>query len=135
MAGKKKRYKRAPHITDNSGKILKAEREAQHCTRDQLVERSGISDRYLVAIENEGQVPRVRVLSDLIRGLGISADLIFYPEHHKMQSDIDQIIRLSQTCSERDRRLIIALLKAMQCENEEIITDNVDTDDFQESQE
>ena len=43
---------------------------------DKLGERM-VSERYIVAIENEGSIPKIPVLNDLLRGLALSANFIF----------------------------------------------------------
>lgn len=58
-------------ITDKLGETLKAVRLARGYTREQLSERTGVTERYIAAIENEGQIPRVTVLSALLHGLGL----------------------------------------------------------------
>ena len=95
------------------GVILKEAREAKNYTREQIAERAGISIRYLTAIENEGRKPSYAVLYRLVRSIGISADLVFYPEKEKTDTYGDQLARLARQCSERDRKLIMALVNQM----------------------
>ena len=64
-------------ITDKLGERIRTAREERSYTRAQISERSGISERYLIAIENEGNIPKVPVLNDLLRSLGLSADALF----------------------------------------------------------
>lgn len=59
------------------GEILK---KAKNYTKEQVAKHAKISIRYLTAIENEGRKPSYDVLCRLIRCIGISADLIFYPD-------------------------------------------------------
>ena len=56
---------------------MKSARESRGYTREQLSERSGVSERYIVAIENEGSILKIPVLNDLLRGLALSANFIF----------------------------------------------------------
>lgn len=100
-------------ITNKLGERLKAAREERGYTREQLSERSGVSERYIIAIENEGSIPKIPVLNDLLRGLGLSADFIFYHENDVTDPQLDQLIRLYYTCDVRDRKVIIALVNSL----------------------
>lgn len=100
-------------ITDTLGERLRTARETRGYTREQLSERSGVSERYIVAIENEGSIPRVPVLNDLLRGLGLSSDYIFYPENTLADPQLDQLIRLYHMCDMRERKVIIAVVNAL----------------------
>lgn len=67
-----------------------------------------MTERYIAAIENEGQIPRVTVLSALLHGLGLSADRIFYPDAEQEDPELDQLIRLIQLCDVEDRKVVSA---------------------------
>lgn len=94
------------------GETLKSARHKAGYTREQLAERVNISVRHLTSIENAEKRASYEVLYHLIRNLGISADLIFYPETSN-DSDAQQTMRLYQNCSERDRALIRSMIDAM----------------------
>lgn len=119
MVAKQNRPQREKHITDNLGEIIKAARIDHGYTREQLSERSGVNVRYIAAIENEGQIPRVRILCDLLRGLGLSADRIFYPEQDQEDPDLDQLVRLIQLCDVKDRKVVSAVVNAIIDRNSE----------------
>lgn len=101
------------HITDKLGEILKETRLALGYTREQLSERTGVTERYIAAIENEGQIPRVIVLNALLHGLGLSADRIFYPDAEQEDPDLDHLMRLIQLCDAEDRKVIAAVVDAL----------------------
>ena len=67
-------------VSERIGKILRENREAQGLTRQQLSEKSTISDRQISAIELGEKGPSMNSLELLLRSLGLSADQIFYPE-------------------------------------------------------
>ena len=98
---------------DALGVILKDAREAMNYTRELIADRANISVRYLTAIENEGRKPSYKVLYRLIRSIGISADLVFYPEEQKADTDYAQIVRLIQQCDVRDRKVVLAVTEAL----------------------
>ena len=72
---------------DTLSNVIKAAREKADITIEALAEKTGITERYLYRIENEGKKPSYEVLYKLIRELSISPDLIFYPE--KVSADIE----------------------------------------------
>lgn len=103
-----------PKAPGNFGYILKDIRMKKGYTREQIAERAGISTRYLSAIENEQREPSYDVLYRLFHSLGISADTIFYPESSRADnSDAEQVKRLYLECSERDRKIVRALIDKM----------------------
>lgn len=110
---KNKRKVFSVNITDLLGERMKSARESRGYTREQLSERSGVSERYIVAIENEGNIPKIPVLNDLLRGLGVSADFIFYPEQEADNPQLDQLIRLYYACDARERQVILDLVNSL----------------------
>ena len=101
------------NITNRLGECIKAFREEAGYTRAQISERSGISERYLIAIENEKSIPKVPVLNELLRALGMSADTIFYPETTTDNPELEQFQRLFLTCDERERRIVMDLINSL----------------------
>lgn len=82
-------------------------------TQEQLSERAGITCRYLIAIENEGKIPRYPIIYRLIHSMHISADRIFYPEELHENSERTQLTHLLQFCSERDIHVLLCAAQAM----------------------
>ena len=64
-------------VSERIGKILRENREAQGLTRQQLSEKSTVSDRQISAIELGEKGPSMNSLELLLRSLGLSADQIF----------------------------------------------------------
>ena len=104
-------------ITDTLGEILKRERLKAGYTREEIAERAGIGVRHLAAIENEQRMPSAEVLCRLVRAIGISADLIVYPETIPSEPEdtreTAQLIRLIRICDERARRAARAMLEVL----------------------
>ena len=113
MVAKNKRKVFSVNITNKLGERMKSARESRGYTREQLSERSGVSERYIVAIENEGSVPKIPVLNDLLRGLGLSANFIFYPEQDIDDPQLDHLIRLFYACDVRDCKVIIDVANSL----------------------
>jgi len=61
------------------GQAIKKARNDRKLTREQIGGMLGISPRYLVDIENEGQHPSLQVLFELVKLLDISTDQFFFP--------------------------------------------------------
>ena len=79
-------------LLNNFGQTIKDARLAAGLTQDVLAEQTGITTRYIMAIENESKLPRVKVLFKLIRTLKISADTIFYPEIQHADKEKEHIL-------------------------------------------
>lgn len=93
------------------GCIIREARCAKGYKPAELAEQVGITKRFLSAIESGQRAPSYENLWELIHRLGISADQIFYPELAE-DSDAQQVMRLYETCSDRDKLLVKALLYA-----------------------
>ena len=63
------------------GQAIKAARNEKDWTREQLASMLGLSPRYLVDIENEGQHPSIQVLYMLATLFDISVDQFFFPNN------------------------------------------------------
>lgn len=99
--------------TDILGQVIKKARKQHNLTIEALADKIGVSERYLYRIENEGKKPSFDVLYKLIRCLSISADSIFYPEKPSKESEIEDISCRLYNCSERDLKIVRAIVEAM----------------------
>lgn len=95
------------------GAVIKAAREKNHMTVEDLAAQVGISERYLYRIENEGQKPRYALLYELIRTLSIPADTIFYPEMADIESEAGDLIRMLCHCDKRFLSVAKSMLQAL----------------------
>lgn len=95
------------------GDIIKAARRKSGLTIEELANRLDITERYLYRIENQGKKPSFDILYKLIRELGISPDLIFYPERSDQDSEIEDLIRRLYNCDERSLEVIKATATAL----------------------
>ena len=94
------------------GEIIKVAREKSDLTVEELTTRSGISERYLYRIENEGKVPKFEVLKKLVRELAIDANSIFYPEKPSKDSEVEDLVRTLYSCDDRSMKIVTATAKA-----------------------
>ena len=95
------------------GDIIKAARQKSGLTIEELANRLDITERYIYRIENQGKKPSFDILYKLIRELGISPDLIFYPERSDQDSEIEDLIRRLYSCDERSLEVIKATATAL----------------------
>lgn len=82
-------------------------------TQEELASRAEITCRYMIAIENEGKIPRFEVLHKIVHGLNISADILFYPNSSRITSEREQLLWLLKTCSDRDIHVLLCTAKGM----------------------
>ena len=94
------------------GDILKTARIRANLTTEALAAKADITERYLYRIENEGKKPSYDVLYRLIRGISMSADLIFYPEKPSKDSEIEDRVHMLYSCDECAMEIIKATVKA-----------------------
>lgn len=99
-------------IDKDLGLRLKKARTEQKLTYDELAEKSGVSARYIKEIENHGNVPSVYKLTQLIRALNISADLLFYPDAPEENLDYKRLLTYLTQCSENELTTILAIVEA-----------------------
>ena len=104
-------------VSERIGKILRENREAQGLTRQQLSEKSTVSDRQISAIELGEKGPSMNSLELLLRSLGLSADQIFYPELTESDPTMVQLTHLAASCTEQQKRMVIGFIRMLQDEN------------------
>lgn len=97
------------------GQEIKKVRKGKRWTRDDLCGMLDITPRYLVDIENEGQIPSLQVLYELVTLFDISVDEYFFP-NKKAERDTQrrQLDRLLDEMDSRDLTVITATAKGIQ---------------------
>jgi len=98
---------------DRLGSIIKSARISKQLTRKELGEKLCITQRHLIAIENENQKPSYDLLFNLIRELSIPADTIFYPELGLDTAVIDKLRLLLSCCGEKEIDMLTATLQLL----------------------
>ena len=84
------------------GADVKAAREANRLTRKTLAEMVGIEWRYLANIENQGAIPSLPVMIQLIKVCGLPVERYFNPEI--MREESEQRQRVSHMVSHTPKR-------------------------------
>lgn len=74
------------------GADVKAARSAKHLSRKTLAEIVNIDSRYLANIENEGTIPSLPVIIQLIKECGLPVERYFNPEVMREESSQRQRI-------------------------------------------
>ena len=69
------------------GQDVKAAREAKHLSRRFVAEQLNIDPRYLANIENEGTIPSLPVVIQLIKACGLPVERYFNPEVMREESE------------------------------------------------
>lgn len=95
------------------GLIIKNARIDCGLTQEELAARTGITCRYMIAIENEGKIPKYETLYKIIHRLNISADLIFYPSTPRKNPEKEQLLHLLEVCSDHDIHVLLCTAKGM----------------------
>ena len=69
------------------GADVKAARKAKHLSRKAMAEKVNIDGRYLANIENDGTIPSLPVIIQLIRNCGLPVERYFNPEIMREESE------------------------------------------------
>ena len=101
-----------PNAKDTLGVTMKNARSVSGLTQAQLAKRLGVSNRYIMLIENSRKKPSYKLLLRIVRELNIQPDLIFYPEKPSKDSRVEDLIRMLHNCDERSMKVIRATVKA-----------------------
>ena len=96
------------------GQAIKRARNDKRWTREQLGGMLGISPRYLVDIENEGQHPSLQVLYELVSLFDISVDQFFFPSSTKSKTTSRrQLEAMLDSMDEKDIIIMTGTAKAV----------------------
>jgi len=100
------------------GLAIKQTRKDKKWTRDDLCSMLDITPRYLVDIENEGQIPSLQVLYELVTLFDISVDQYFFP-NKKAEKDTQrrQLDSLLDEMDSRDLTIMTATAKGIKKAN------------------
>lgn len=72
---------------ENFGADVKAARQAKRISRKAMAEKINIDWRYLANIENEGAIPSLPVIIQLIKSCGLPVERYFNPEIMREESE------------------------------------------------
>ena len=97
------------------GQAIKKARNEKRWTREELGSRLGITARYLVDIENEGQHPSLQVLYSLVTLFDISVDQFIFPNKEaEKDTQRRQLESLLDDMDSRELTIMTATAKGIQ---------------------
>lgn len=103
------------------GSIFNTARLSAGLTQEALAEQIGVTTRYIMALENEGKCPALKVFLKLTRTLNIPAQALIYLESQYRDNEVQQLICILQMLGDRDRHIIQAPIYKMLAEQDETI--------------
>lgn len=92
------------------GNAIKQGRKRAGLTVEQLAEHTGVSARYISAIENEGKKTSLKTLFDIITFLHISIDEIIYPLNSNKNSQRRYIDAMLDQLDDKSMQITEGLL-------------------------
>jgi len=94
------------------GQAIKEARNDRNWTREDLARMLGITSRYIVDIENEGQHPSLQVLYSLVTLFDISVDQFIFPDKEiKKDTRRRQLDSMLDDISSKGLRIVTATAK------------------------
>ena len=101
------------------GGCIKTARNANHLTQQAVADQAGIGLRHYQNIEGGFINPSFKALSSIIHRLGMSADILFYPDIGRLEEEKSRLLTKFAACTEEERQF---LLNTMDCMAEQFIS-------------
>lgn len=95
------------------GRIIKSERNRMGYTQEKFSEKVEISQRYLLNIENAGQIPSFNVLVRIARELSLSIDDIIFPERNIEKDRKARINEKINRCNEANLKVVETVVNSL----------------------
>lgn len=100
------------NILKHIGAVVSARRHEECLTQQQLAQQTGRGLRHIQNIEKGKVNASIEVLADVIYQLGLSADVLFYPDLPEIEQQAKQMLCKFAVCTEEERAF---LLKTVDC--------------------
>ena len=107
------------NILQHIGAIVSGRRNEEHLTQQQLAQQTGRGLRHIQNIEKGRVNASIEVLADVIYRLGLSADVLFYPDMSKVEQQTKHLLCKFAACTEDER---VFLLKTLDCMAEQMLS-------------
>lgn len=107
------------NILQHIGAIVSGSRNEEHLTQQQLAQQTGRGLRHIQNIEKGRVNASIEVLADVIYRLGLSADVLFYPDMPMIEQQTKQFVCKFAACTEDERAF---LLKTVDCMVEQMLS-------------
>ena len=101
------------NILQHIGAIVSGRRNEEHLTQQQLAQQTGRGLRHIQNIEKGRVNASIEVLADVVYRLGLSADVLFYPEMPKIEQQTKQLLCKFAACTEEERAFLLKTLDCM----------------------
>lgn len=92
---------------------IRQARKKAGLTIEELAECTGVSSRYISAIENEGKKTSIQTLMEIITFLHISIDGIIYPENPNKDSDRLKLESMLDELDQDSIKVTTSVVKAL----------------------
>ena len=106
---KKEPSKELQYLGDRIG----AARTNSGLTQQQLADQCHRGLRHIQNIESGLANPSYEVLSDIIHRLGISADVLFFPDIEKQEKEVRHLLNKFAACTEDERQILLNTLDCL----------------------
>ncbi len=100
------------NILQHIGAIVSSKRHEERLTQQQLAQQTGRGLRHIQNIEKGRVNASIEVLADVIYRLGLSADVLFYPDMPELELQTKELLCKFAACTEQERAF---LLKTVDC--------------------
>ncbi len=107
------------NILQHIGAIVSGRRNEEHLTQQQLAQQTGRGLRHIQNIEKGRVNASIEVLADVVYRLGLSADVLFYPDMPKVEQQTKHLLCKFAACTEDERAF---LLKTLDCMAEQMLS-------------
>lgn len=100
-------------IFKHLGSCVRIGRKERDMTQQQLADQVGHGLRHIQRIEKGKINPSFEVLYSLVHCLGLSPELLFYPDLHDDEKEIRRLQAKLAACTEQERQFLIKSLDYM----------------------
>lgn len=101
------------NILKHIGAIVSVKRKENHLTQQQLAQQTGRGLRHIQNVEKGRVNASIEVLADVIYQLGLSADVLFYPDMPEVEQQAKQLLCQLAVCTESERVFLLKTLEYM----------------------
>jgi len=95
------------------GNRIRTERHNCRLTQQELADQTEKGLRHIQNIEKGLINPSYEVLSAIIHRLGMSADILFYPDISKQDAEIKHLLNKFAACTEEERQFLLKTVDYM----------------------
>ena len=98
---------------EHLGQCMRDARRICKLTQQELADQTGVGLRHIQDIEHARTNPSYEVLLLLVRRLGISGDMLFYPDTEEENLEVERFLGKYRACTEGEREVILRTVECM----------------------